>query len=52
MLWPSCCNVAPTIDEARQAFLAHVWNDPAWTWHMSEQEIYDFVMQLSDKRRS
>lgn len=31
ILWPSCCELAPTLDHAKAAFAVHAFNDNAWT---------------------
>jgi hypothetical protein len=45
LLWPICCEYAPTIDHAKASFAMHAYNDPAWTC-LGENEIYRRIEEL------
>ena len=46
ILWPQCVQLAKTQDLARSAFYYHISNDPVWTRHYTEDELYRFVNTL------
>jgi len=46
ILWPACREQADTIEQARAAFYFHASNDPAWTEHYNENELYTYVWKL------
>lgn len=43
ILWPMCCDLASTKDEAIRAFLWHASRDPAWHGWMEPEDIIDEV---------
>lgn len=49
LLWPSCCELAPTLDHAKAAFAAHAYHDPAWLC-LGPDEIYRIIDGLQEVR--
>jgi hypothetical protein len=45
ILWPACKNEAPNLDLAREAFIRHALNDPAWL-PLKSDEIIRLVFEL------
>lgn len=46
ILWPACKRVAPTLDQAKHAFMVHAISDPAWVRHYGEG-LWEAVNELS-----
>jgi hypothetical protein len=46
ILWPSCKELAPNLDKAKQAFMMHAINDPAWVRHYGEK-LWEAVNALT-----
>jgi hypothetical protein len=47
ILWPACKKQALTLDMARNVFIVHAMDDPAWTTDFTEAEILKFICNLS-----
>lgn len=45
ILWPSCRNLAPNLDQAKAAFAVHAFNDPAWM-SLGENEVIRRIGEL------
>lgn len=45
ILWPACVLNAPSLYDAKAAFAAHAYNDPAWI-SLGEDEIYQRIEAL------
>jgi len=49
-LWPSLVKRAPTVAQARCAFLEHAMSDSSWTKDMTNAEIANFVDVMEPPR--
>jgi len=46
LLWPSCVSIATNLDEAKAAFAAHAFHDPAWM-ALGEGAVFEFIDRLT-----